>query len=215
MKIDPIEIFNKNNGWIRMSEAIRQGIYRYTLYSLLDKGVIEQVSRGVYRLTSLPNISDPDIVTVASRCSRAVFCLISALSFHGITTQIPYMVNIALPRNSHKPKIDWPPITVHRFLDQVYQSGIEEHNIDGMVIKIYNVEKTLVDCFRFRNKLGMDVIDEALEFYIWRKEINYEKILEYANTCKVYKPMRSYIESMRPYIELILKTKTDRDNIKN
>jgi predicted transcriptional regulator of viral defense system len=197
MKVDPIEIFHKHNGWLHMSEALKHGISHYTLYSLLDKGVIEQVSRGIYRLTCLPGISYPDIVTVAMRYPNAVICLISALSFHEITTQIPHRVDIAIPRNSYRPTLDWPSIAVHRFSDQAYQAGIEEHNIDGVTVKIYDMEKTLVDCFRFRNIYGgIGIVIEALEFYRDEKEVNYKKIMEYAKICRVDKSMQPYLEKI-------------------
>lgn len=115
MKEQAEKIFKKHNGKLRMSEAIRLGITRYTLYSLKDRGVIEQVSRGVFRLADLPPMTNPDIVTVISRFPNAVICLISALSFHGITTQIPHEVFIAVGRESRPPKIDFPPIKVHKF----------------------------------------------------------------------------------------------------
>lgn len=197
MKVDPIEIFYKHNGWLRMSEALKHGISRYTLYSLLDKGIIEQVSRGVYCLTNLPGVSNPDLFAVASRCPKAVICLISALSFHEITTQIPHRVDIAIPRNSYRPRIDWPPTCVHEFSDQAYQMGIEEHNMGGMIVKIYDMEKTLVDCFRFRNIYGgIGIVIEALEFYRDEKEVNYKKIMEYAKICRVDKSMQPYLEKI-------------------
>jgi len=110
MKEQPEEIFRKHGGQLRMSEAIKQGITRYMLYSLRDRGIIEQVSRGIYRLVDLPPISNPDLVTVSLRFPNAVICLISALSFHEITTQIPHAVSVAVPRDSRKPSLDFPPI---------------------------------------------------------------------------------------------------------
>ncbi|GAI92865.1 unnamed protein product, partial [marine sediment metagenome] len=157
MKEQPEEIFRKHGGQLRMSEAIKNGISRYTLYSLRDKGVIEQVSRGIYRLEALPPISNPDLVTVSLRFPNAVVCLISALAYHEITTQIPHEVSIAVPRNSRIPSLDFPPIRAHRFSQASYQAGIVEYLIDGATVKIYNSEKTLADCFKFRNKIGMDV----------------------------------------------------------
>jgi predicted transcriptional regulator of viral defense system len=124
MKTDPVKIFRKCGGQLRMSEAIEHGITRYMLYSLRDKGIIEQISRGVYRLVELPPVSNPDLVTVALRYPNAVVCLISALSFHEITTQIPHEVSIAIPRDSHPPSLEYPPLLVHRFTDQAYHAGI-------------------------------------------------------------------------------------------
>lgn len=178
-----------------MSEAIKHGVTRYMLYSLRDKGVIERVSRGVYRLVDLPPISNPDLVTVSLRFPNAVICLVSALAHHDITTRIPHSVYVAVPRRSRTPSLDYPPIQAHRFSNAAYYSGIEIHQMDGATVKIYNPEKTLVDCFKFRNKIGMDVVLEALKLYKRRKKLNLDKLLEYAKSCRVERVMRPYLEA--------------------
>lgn len=178
-----------------MSEAIVNGVTRYMLYSLRDKGIVEQVSRGVYRLVEMPPISNPDLVTVGLRFPNAVICLISALSYHNITTQIPHAVSVAVPRNSRIPSLDYPPIQAHRFSHEAYNSGIENHAIDGVPIKIYNPEKTLADCFKFRNKIGMEVVLEALKLYKSRQQFNLEKLLKYAKICRVKNIMSPYLEA--------------------
>jgi len=194
-KKQPEEIFRSCGGQLRMSEAIEQGINRYMLYSLRDKGVIEQVSRGVYRLAELPPISNPDLVTVSLRFPKAVICLVSALAYHNITTQIPHHVSVAVSRDSRLPSLDYPPILAHRFADQAYQSGIEVLQIDGVSIKIYSLEKTIADCFKFRNKIGMDVVLEALKLYKSQKKFNLGELLKYAKICRVQKVMQPYLEA--------------------
>ena len=178
-----------------MSEALSHGITRYMLYSLRDKGIIEQVSRGVYRLTELPPISNPDLVTVSLRFPNTVICLISALSYHNITTQIPHVVSVAVPRGSRIPSLDYPPVQAHRFSNEAYNAGVENHAIDGVSVKIYTPEKTLADCFKFRNKLGMEVVIEALRFYKSRQRFNLEKLLKYAEICRVKNIMMPYLEA--------------------
>ena len=195
MKEPPIAIFRKHGGQLRMSEAIAHGITRYMLYSLRDKGIIEQVSRGIYRLVELPPISNPDLVTVSLRFPNAVICLISALSYHNITTQIPHVVSVAVPRDSRIPSLDYPPVQAHRFSNNAYNSGIENHSIDGVPVKIYTPEKTLADCFKFRNKIGMDVVIEALKLYRSRQQFNLEKLLTYAEVCRVKNIMTPYLEA--------------------
>jgi len=195
MKEQPEEIFRKHGGQLRMSEAIEYGITRYMLYSLRDKGVIEQVSRGIYRLVELPPISNPDLVTVSLRFPNAVICLISALAYHDITTQVPHAVSVAIPKDSRMPSLDYPPIQAHRFSDEPYRSGIEEHRIDGVPVKVYSPEKTLADCFKFRNKIGMDVVLEAMKLYKTRKKFNPGELLKYAKICRVEKGMRPYLEA--------------------
>jgi len=195
MNEKPEDIFRSRGGLLRMSEAIERGITRYMLYSLRDKGVIEQVSRGVYRLVELPPISNPDLVTVGLRFPNAIICLVSALAYHEITTQVPHSVSVAVPRESRLPSLDYPPLLVHRFSDRAYRTGIEEHKIDGISVKIYSPEKTLADCFKFRNKIGMDVVLEALKLYKARKKFNLGALLNYAKTCRVEKVMRPYLEA--------------------
>ncbi|MEA3416227.1 MAG: type IV toxin-antitoxin system AbiEi family antitoxin domain-containing protein [Thermodesulfobacteriota bacterium] len=195
MKKRPEEIFRKHGDRLRMSEAIKHGITRYMLYSLRDKGVIEQVSRGIYRLVELPPISNPDLVTVSLRFPNVVICLVSALAYHDITTQIPHDVSVAAPRDSRMPSLDYPPIHAHRFSNEAYKSGIEKHRIDGVYVKVYSPEKTLADCFKFRNKIGMDVALEALKLYKTRMKFDLGELLKYAKICRVEKVMRPYLEA--------------------
>ena len=196
MKEPPIAIFRKHGGQLRMSEAIAHGITRYILYSLRDKGIIKQVSRGVYRLVELPPLSNPDLVTVSLRYPSAVICLISALSYHNITTQIPHLVSVAVPRTSRIPSLGYPPVQAHRFSNEAYNSGIENHAIDGVSVKIYTPEKTLADCFKFRNKVGLDTVVEAIRFYRERRSIKVDDLMRYAKICRVNRVMRPYLEAI-------------------
>ena len=192
----PVEIFHQYGGQLKMSDAIKHGITRYMLYSLRDKGIVEQISRGIYRLTDLPPLGNQDLVAVSLRAPNAVICLVSALSYHELTTQIPHIVSVAVPRKGHPPLIDYPPTQVHRFSEAAYQTGIEEHMIDGINIKIYSPEKTLVDCFKYRNKIGMDIVLEAIKFYRARKQFDAKKILKYAKICRVERAITPYLETI-------------------
>ena len=196
MKTDPKEIFRKFGGQLRMSEALAAGISRYMLYRMRDQGVIEPLSRGLYRLAELPPISNPDLAAVCLRYPKAVICLISALSFHGLTTQIPHQVSIAVSRDSRLPSLDYPPVDTHRFTGESFEAGIEKHEIDGITIRVYNPEKTIADCFKFRNKLGKDVVLEALKFYGTKKKIQIDLLLKYGRICRVDRIMKPYLESM-------------------
>jgi predicted transcriptional regulator of viral defense system len=195
MNKTPVEIFRSHGGQLRMSDAIKYGISRYMLYNLRDKGILEQVTRGVYRLVELSPISNPDLVTVALRFPNAIVCLVSALAFHDITTQIPRSVSIAVSRKSRVPSLDYPPLSVHRFSELTFSVGIEVHHIDGVPIKIYCPEKTIADCFKFRNKIGIDVVLEALKLYKTSKQFNLETLLKYAKICRVKKVMYPYLEA--------------------
>ena len=187
-------IIEKHNSIIGTAEAIRSGIHPRTLYQLRDNGVIEQITRGVYRLAEQGDITNPDLVTVAKRVPQAVICLISALSFHNITTQIPHAVSIALKRGAESPRLDNPPITIHRFSDTALKEGIEKHSIDRVSVNIFSPEKTIADCFKFRNKIGMDVVLEALKLYKSRKKFNLSELLKYAKICRVENFIRPYLE---------------------
>jgi predicted transcriptional regulator of viral defense system len=189
------QIIEKKGGMIRTSEAIKSGIHPRIFYSLRDSGALEQLSRGVYRLSKTKPISNPDLVTVAVRFPRAIICLASALSFHQITTQIPHAVFIALEKGAETPRIDHPPISVHRFSKESLFTGIDRHKIDGVLVQIYSPEKTLADCFKFRNKIGMDIVIEALKLYKTRKKFNLGELMKYARICRVEKVMKPYLEA--------------------
>lgn len=191
-----IGLIQENGGIIRTAEALRAGVHPRTLYALRDNGTLEQVSRGVYCLADLAPISNPDLTTVALRIPRAVVCLISALHFHEITTQIPHNVSIALERGAETPRIDQPPLSVHRFSKEAFSAGIGQHEIDGVMVRIYNPEKTLADCFKFRNKVGMDIVLEALKLYRERMRIRTDRLMEYARICRVDHVMTPYLEAI-------------------
>jgi predicted transcriptional regulator of viral defense system len=191
-----IEKIRGFGGAFRTSEALRQGIHPRTLYVLRDSGVLEQLSRGSFRLAEQGPLSNPDLVTVASRVPQGVICLVSALSFHDLTTQIPHQVSIALCRTMRNPSIKYPPLKVYRYDDLCYQSGIEEHLIDGVIIKVYDPEKTLADCFKFRNKIGVDIVLEALKIYRERQFFKTKELLYYAGICRVERVMKPYLEAL-------------------
>lgn len=190
-------IIKEHGGVIRTAEALKAGIHPRTFYSLRDKGILEEVSRGIYRPSELPAISSPDIVAVASRFPRAVICLISALAFHDLTTQVPNEVSIALERGAETPRMDFPPLSVHRFSIASFKAGITTHLVDGVPVRIYNQEKTLADCFKFRNKIGKDVVLEAVKMYKTRNtKNNISELLDYARICRVERIMQPYLESI-------------------
>ena len=188
-------LFHQHDGKLRLSEALAQGISRYQFYQLRDEGLIEPLSRGLYRLVNLAPIENPDLVAAATRFPHAVLCLISALDWHGITTQIPHQVHLAVERDARLPVLDYPPVAGYRFSGQAFSEGIEPVEVDGITLKVYNPEKTLADCFKFRNRIGMDVVLEALELYRTRKTFLPGKLMTYANICRVGKVMAPYVEA--------------------
>jgi predicted transcriptional regulator of viral defense system len=189
-------VFKQHGGILRTTNAIRSGIHPDTLYRMRDSGTLEVVSRGVYRLTGNPPIGNPDLVTVATRVSSGVICLISALAFHEITTQIPHEVHLALPQGAQEPRLDYPPIKTYRFAGKSYSEGVQIHAFDNVKIRIYSPEKTIADCFKFRNKIGLDTAVEAVRFYRERKRIQIDELMRFATICRVDKIIRPYLEAL-------------------
>jgi len=191
-----VVVFRERGGILRTAEALREGIHRSTLYAMRDSGVLERVSRGVYRLADSPPLGNPDLVTVATRLPAGVICLISALSFHDLTTQIPHQVHLALPSGAEEPRVKHPPIRTYRFAGEAFTEGVEVHRLDGIDIRIYGPEKTLADCFKFRNRIGLDTAMEAVRFYRDRGDVRVDDLMRYASICRVSKIIRPYLEAI-------------------
>jgi len=189
-------IFENHGGILRTAQALKAGIHPKTLYAMRDSGVLEMISRGVFRLSDSPPLSNPDLVTVAARVPSGVICLISALSFHEITTQIPHDVHVALPRGAEEPRLDYPPIRTYRFTGEAFTAGVDAYDLDGVSIRIYSPEKTLADCFKFRNKVGLDTVVEAIRFYRERRSIKVDDLMRYAKICRVNRVIRPYLEAI-------------------
>jgi predicted transcriptional regulator of viral defense system len=189
-------IFHRHGGVLRMSEALYAGIHRRMLYSMLEAGVIEQLSRGLYRLTNLPPLGNPDLVSVARKVPSGVICLISALAYHEITTQVPHEVYVALERGTEPPRLEHPPIRIFWFSGQAFTLGIQTHKIDGVPVRIYGPEKTIADCFKYRNKIGLDIAIEALKLYREKKHFKLEDFMQIARVCRVEKVIRPYLEAL-------------------
>ena len=191
-----IELIRQLDGAFRTAEAIKAGVHPQTLYALLHSGIIERLSRGVYKLADTEQVSQPDLVIVATRIPQAVICLVSALAFHEMTSQIPHEVSFAIAKGAETPRIDFPPISVHRFSGEALTAGVQKHEIDGVTVRIFCPEKTIADCFKFRNKIGMDIALEALKLYKARKGFNSSELIKFARICRVEKIMLPYLEAM-------------------
>lgn len=190
-----IRIFQEHGGVLRTSEAIGLGISYETLYGLRDSGELEQLERGLYRLQNSDH-ENPDLIIASKKQPEGVICLISALSFHDITTQIPRRVDIAIKAKVWPTKIDHPPVEYYYFSPASHQAGVEEHHIDGVAVKVYSREKTIADCFKFRSRLGTDVCTEAIELYKEQQKPNISKIMEYARIDRVQNVIKPYLESL-------------------
>ncbi len=189
------KIFRKHGGIMRTSEALKHGIHPRTLYFMRDHNYLDVLARGTYRLTDLEPVDYQDIVTVASKVRPGVICLISALSYHEITTQIPHEVYVAISRKMSYPRLEYPPARFFKFSEKSFKAGVDIHKISGIDVKIYSPEKTIVDCFRYRNKIGMDVALEALKLWRRKKNADIGKVMEYAIICRVYNVIKPYVEA--------------------
>ena len=182
-------------GAFRTGEAIKAGVHSRTLYTLRDQGVIERLGRGMYRFADMPTLGNPDLATVALKVPKGVICLISALSWHEMTSEIPHEIYLALPRGAEPPRLEHPPLRIFWFQGAAFAEGVEEHVVDGIPVRIYRPEKTLADCFKYRNKIGLDVVLEALKLYRQRKRFKVDEIMHFARICRMEKVMRPYLEA--------------------
>ena len=191
-----IKIFKQHHGPLRTSEAVSRGIRPATLSALCKTGVIERVTWGLYRLAAESGSAHSDLVVVASKIPQATICLISALAFHELTTQIPHAVDIAIAIHARRPTLDYPPLRVFYFSTPALRAGIETYTIEGRAVPIYNPEKSIADAFKYRDKIGLDVALEALKIYIRQRNAQVDKLLEYARICRGEKVMHSYLEAL-------------------
>lgn len=189
-------IFEKHEGILRAAEAIRLGVPEHVIYEMLKEGELVRETRGIYRLAESEMPSDPDLVQVSLLVPKAVICLISALYFYELTTQIPHRVYIALPQNVARPRVKYPPLEVFWVTNSLHSVGMDVQVLDGVKVRIYNREKTVADCFKFRNRVGEDVALEALKDYIRQPKMDVHKLLEYAKINRVEKLMIPYIKSL-------------------
>ena len=164
------------------------------LTRLTASGELEKVSRGLYRLADSRPSEHESLATVARKVPQAIFCLLTALQFHELTTQLPRQVWITMPRGSHTPKIDYPPIKMIQASNKAYSEGIEVHERDQVPLKIYSVAKTIADCFKHRNKVGLDLALEALKDAIAQRKVTMEELWHCAKICRVANVMRPYLE---------------------
>jgi len=190
-----ITLFREQGGVMRTRDAMRRGVNPRTLYAMRDAGLLNTLTRGVYHLRDEPLRGSDDLVAVAHRVPKARICLISALAFHDLTTQIPHVVFCALPRNVNRPKVDQPPVRYFIYSLECYEDGVEYHEVSGTRLAVYSVEKTLADCFKYRNQIGMDTVLEALRLYRERKPLKIKTLLEHARICRVHNILPPYIEA--------------------
>jgi len=186
----------RDRGIIRIQDLEEKGLHPEHLRRLVKQGQLIRAGRGMY-MTPSAELSPAHTLALAAKwVPHGVVCLLSALSFHHIGTQVPSEVWIALERKKAKPRIDYPPLRIMRFSGRPLTEGIEEHRIEGVTVKIYVPPKTVADCFKYRNKIGLDVAIEALRECLRQRKCSNDDLWHYGRVCRIWNVMRPYMEVM-------------------
>lgn len=183
-------------GLLRSVDLESIEVPRVILTRLTEAGLLERVGRGLYRLPGTQTSEYESLAAVAAKAPQAVFCLLTALQFHELTTELPRQVWIAMPRGSHLPRIDYPPLRMVQFSGDAYASGIEQVERDGARLQVYSAAKTVADCFKYRNKIGLDVALQALKDARAGGKASADDIWRFAEVCRVTNVIRPYLESV-------------------
>lgn len=191
-----MRLLGKLPGTFRTSHARALGVDSRALRDLVDRGLVEQLSRGVYRDARQPPPSDPDLLVVAARMPRAVLCLISALALHDLTDEVPHEVHVALPHGAEPPRLQHPPLRFVRLRPASFTAGVELHKVDGVDMRVFGPAKTVADCLQFRNLVGLDTALAALKAWCRRRCFDLEELLHYARICRVERLTRCYLEAI-------------------
>jgi predicted transcriptional regulator of viral defense system len=185
-----------HHGIVRPRDIEAVGLPREYLLRLCRQGKLVRSGRGIYTLPEAPISERHSYAEVAKRVPEAVFCLLSALAFHEITTQSPASIWIALRQGARKPAINSPSLRIVRLSGPSLTDGIENHNVEGVTVRVYSAAKTVADCFKFRNKIGLDVAIEALKDTVRQKKASINEIYRYAKICRVSNVIRPYMEAL-------------------
>jgi predicted transcriptional regulator of viral defense system len=183
-------------GIVRPQDIVSRGWARSYLQRLESKGLIKRIGRGLYTAQDAAITEQRSMAEACKRIPHAVVCLLSALQFHKITTQLPFEVWIALDIKARKPNLDFPPLHVVRFSGKALSDGIESHAVEGVNIRVCNVAKTVADCFKYRNKIGLDVAIEALRECRQKRLATVDELWHYASVCRVTKVMQPYLQAI-------------------
>jgi predicted transcriptional regulator of viral defense system len=186
----------RQHGIVRPRDIERIGIPREYLLRLHRQGKLNRTGRGMYTLPDATITERHSYAEVAKQVPEGVLCLLSALVFHGLTTQNPASVWIALGRGARNPALTSPSLKVVRLSGPSLTDGIEQHRVEGVPVRVYSAAKTVADCFKFRNKIGLDVAMEALKDCVRQKKARVDEIYHYAKICRVSKVIFPYMESL-------------------
>lgn len=195
-KVAKVLALAKQGGVIRARDLEPHGIPRAYLTRLCEAGKLRRLERGLYMLVNGAITTNHSLAEAAKRVPHGVVCLLSALRFHGVTTQAPFEVWLAIDNKARAPAAKETPLRIVRFSGEALQAGVETHTIDGVPTQIYSLAKTIADCFKYRNKIGLDVAVEALR-ESWRaRKCTMDELWRYATICRVANVMRPYLETL-------------------
>ena len=186
-----------SGGILRARDFARAGISSIKIQQAKRSGVLIKLGRGLYVSSRRKSTSQDHLAEIAIKYPRSVFCLLTALQIHGITTQAPHEVWLAIDNKAREPSVDYPPLRIARFSGPALTEGVEQKSIDGVVqIPVTSIAKTIADCFKYRNKIGLDVALEALKDAWRQKKVTMDELWEAAEICRMTNVMRPYLESL-------------------
>lgn len=188
--------FLDKHGVVRPKDLEQIGISGVYLNKLYRERVLERPSRGIYTLKGAPADQNQTLIEACKRIPKGTVCLLSALQFHGLTTQLPFEVWLAIDVKAHRPQGDLPPVRIFRFSKVSLSFGVERHKIGNSIVNVYSPAKTVADCFKYRNKIGLDVAIEALRAVWSKKQSCMDDLYNAAKACRVANIMRPYLESL-------------------
>ena len=183
-------------GMIRPRDLQEFNIPTMYLQRLYERGYMQRSGRGIYTLTEAEVTEDYSLAEACKRVSGGVICLLSALRYHNLGTQSPFQVWMAIHPKSYLPRVDYPPLKIVRFSGNALSMGVEEHKAEEGIVRVYNIPKTVVDCFRYRNKIGLEVGLEALRLSLREKRATMEELWRYAAAVRITTVIKPYLEGM-------------------
>lgn len=188
--------FVRRAGVVRPRDLNRHGVSREHLRRLVQRGILQRVGTGLYAVPGSEVSEHRSLVEVSTRVPSGVICLLTALRFHRLSTQNPFEVWIAIPPKAWRPKIEGPRLRIIHLSGKALSQGVEEHKIEGVTVRVYSPAKTVADCFKFRNKIGLDVALEALRDYQRKHKAGMDELWRFAKVCRVTEVMRPYLEAL-------------------
>ncbi len=195
-RIEQVLAFVKRRGILRPSDLRELGIPRQYLKILMEQGQLQRTGRGLYMVADAKLTEEHSTAEACKRVPRGVICLLSALRFHNLTTQIPHEVWMAIEGRSRHPRVDYPPLRIVRFTGKAFAARVQQKKVEGVVVRVYDPAKTVADCFKYRNKIGLDVAMEALRD-CWKKRLaTMDDLWGAAKICRMANVMRPYLESL-------------------